>query len=136
MNKAFIIGRLTRDPERRTTGGGVSVTTFTVAVTRRMNRDEADYLNIVTWRGLADICGKHLSKGRKVAVLGEIQTRSYDGKDGKKRYMTEIIADEVEFIDSAPPKSEEDRAAARQAEDLNKQGTMHVAVDEDEELPF
>ena len=98
MNKAFIVGRLTRPPEARTTPNGVSVTTFTVAVTRRMNREEADFLTIVTWRGLADNCAKYLVQGQQVAVVGEIRTRSYEAKDGSRRYVTEIQADDVEFL--------------------------------------
>ena len=98
MNKVFIIGRLTRDPEHRTTPNGISVTTFSVAVTRRMKRDEADFLNVVAWRGLADTCAKYLIKGQQVAVAGELRTRSYDAKDGTKRYVTEIQADDVEFL--------------------------------------
>ena len=95
MNKAFIVGRLTRPPEARTTSSGVSVTTFTVAVTRRNNREEADFLNIVTWRGLADNCAKYLVQGQQVAVVGEIRTRSYEANDGSRRYITEMQADDV-----------------------------------------
>lgn len=98
MNKVFIVGRLTRQPEARTTQNGVSVTRFTVAVTRRTNREEADFLNVITWRGLADICAKYLVQGQQVAVVGEIRTRSYDANDGTKRYVTEIQADDVEFL--------------------------------------
>ena len=100
MNKAFIIGNLTRDPELRTTASGLSVCQFTVAVGRSFSKekDEADFIPVVTWRGLADNCGKYLTKGSKVAVGGRIQTRSYDDKDGNRRYVTEIIADDVEFL--------------------------------------
>ena len=99
MNKAFIIGNLTREPELRTTGSGISVCTFTVAVARRMSKnDETDFIPVVTWRGLADNCAKYLVKGQKVAVCGSIQTRSYDAEDGTKRYITEIIAEDVEFL--------------------------------------
>ena len=101
MNKAIIIGNLTRDPEKKVTPDGVSVTNFTVAVSRNGNREKADFLPVVTWRTLADNCAKYLAKGRKVAVIGEIQTRSYTTNDGSKRHVTEIIANEVEFI-SAP----------------------------------
>lgn len=109
MNKVFIVGRLTRDPEHRTTPNGISVTTFSVAVTRRMNREESDFLNVVAWRGLADNCAKYLVKGQQVAVCGELRTRSYDAKDGTKRYVTEIQADDVEFL--AKPKGAENREA-------------------------
>lgn len=97
MNKCFIIGNLARDPEARVTTNGTSVTTFTVAV-RRFKRGETDYLNVVTWRGLADNCARYLVKGQKVAVCGEIQTRNYEGRDGQRRYVTEIVADDVEFL--------------------------------------
>ena len=98
MNKVFIVGRLTRDPEHRTTPNGVSVTTLGVAVTRRMNREEADFFNVVAWRGLADNCAKYLVKGQQIAVVGELRTRSYEAKDGTKRYVTEIQADDIEFL--------------------------------------
>lgn len=98
MNKAFIVGRLTKAPEARTTQSGISVTTFTVAVNRRMNREETDFLNIVTWRGLADNCAKYLVQGQQVAVCGEIRTRNYEAQDGTRRYVTEIQADDVEFL--------------------------------------
>lgn len=107
MNKVFIVGRLTRDPEHRTTPNGISVTTFTVAVTRRTNREESDFLNVVVWRGLAESCAKYLVKGQQAAVCGELRTRSYDAKDGSRRYVTEILAEDVEFL--AKPKGAERR---------------------------
>ncbi|HOV68698.1 MAG TPA: single-stranded DNA-binding protein [Clostridia bacterium] len=101
MNRVFLIGRLTRDPELRSTASGVSVCTFTLAVNRRFaNTDgkrEADFIPIVTWRGLADNCAKYLRKGSQAAICGVLQTRSYD-KDGQKRYVTEVVADDVEFL--------------------------------------
>ena len=104
MNRCILIGRLTKDPELRTTSSGISVTTFTVAVDRSFGKDkETDFIPVVTWRGLADNCAKFLSKGKKVAVSGRIQTRSYETQNGDKRYVTEIIADDVEFL---TPKSE------------------------------
>ena len=108
MNKAILVGNLTRDPELRATASGISVCTFTVAVNRRVSRDaqaqgqrDADFIPIVTWRGLADNCARYLAKGRKVAVIGSIQTRSYDAQDGSKRYVTEVVADDVEFLTPA-----------------------------------
>ncbi len=104
MNKVILIGNLTRDPEARTTPSGVAVTTFTIAVNRRFTNQqgvrEADFINIVAWRQTAELCARYLSKGRKVAVEGSIQTRSYDAQDGTKRYVTEVVADNVEFIGS------------------------------------
>ena len=104
MNKAILIGNLANDPESRTTASGISQCTFRLAVQRRFANAqgvrEADFLTIVCWRQTADFCSRYLSKGRKVAVEGSIQTRSYDAQDGTKRYVTEIIADNVEFVGS------------------------------------
>lgn len=106
MNKAVIIGNLTNEPDMRATSSGISVCTFTVAVNRRVSRDtqgqkETDFIPIVTWRGLADNCFKYLHKGSKAAVTGSIQTRSYETQEGSKRYVTEVVADEVEFLSTA-----------------------------------
>ncbi len=99
MNRAILIGNLTKDPELRTTPQGISVCTFTVAVNRGFgDKKDVDYIPIVTWRGLADNCGRFLAKGRKVGVSGRIQTRSYDANNGERRYVTEIVADDVEFL--------------------------------------
>ena len=129
MNKAIIIGRLTKEPESKTTPNGISVTTFSVAVPRKMNREETDFLNVVAWRSLADLCAKYLVKGQQVAVIGEIRTRTYEAKDGTKRYVTEIQAYEVEFL--AKPK--EGRTEIYKFED--EAGLTPVETDLDE-LPF
>jgi single-strand DNA-binding protein len=102
MNKAIIIGRLTRDPEMRTTASGVNSTSFTVAVSRNYANQngerETDFINCVAWRKQAENISKYCTKGTQVAVEGRIQTRSYDAQDGTKRYVTEIIADNVTFL--------------------------------------
>ncbi len=104
MNKAILVGNLTRVPEMRTTKNGVSTCTFTIAVNRphtnQQGQREADFIPVVTWRGMAESCAKNLRQGSKVGVVGTIQTRSYDAQDGSKRYVTEVIADEVEFLTS------------------------------------
>ena len=106
MNKAILIGNLANDPETRTTQSGIAQCTFRLAVQRRFANQqgvrEADFLTIVCWRQTAELCARYLSKGRKVAVEGSIQVRSYDAQDGSKRYVTEILADNVEFCDSRP----------------------------------
>ena len=106
MNKAILVGNLTRDPETRTTPSGVSCTTFTVACQRRFANQqgvrEADFINCVAWRQTADFVARYFTKGSRIGVEGTIQTRSYDAQDGSKRYVTEIIADNVEFCDSRP----------------------------------
>ena len=104
MNRAIIIGRLTKDPEMRTTSSGIASTTFTVAVSRPFTSQngerEADFLNCVAWRKQAENIAKYCTKGSQVAVEGRIQTRTYDAQDGSKRYVTEIIADNVTFLGS------------------------------------
>ena len=104
MNKAILIGRLTRDPElRTTTNTGVSVCTFTLAVDRRRSKDQerqADFIPVVVWREQGENCAKYLRKGSQAGVSGTIQTRSYDAQDGTKRYVTEVVADEVQFLGS------------------------------------
>ena len=104
MNKAILIGNLTGDPETMTTSSGITKCNFTVAVQRRFANAqgvrEADFIPVVCWRQTAELCSRYLSKGRKVAVEGSIQTRSYDAQDGTKRYVTEIVADSVEFLGS------------------------------------
>lgn len=98
-NRVILIGRLTRDPELRYTPNGVAVCKFNLAVQRRFNRDEADFVDIVAWRGLGENCAKYISKGSLVAIEGRLQIRSYEGQDGQKRRATEVIADEVQFLD-------------------------------------
>ena len=104
MNKAILIGNLASDPETRTTQSGISQCSFRLAVQRRFANAqgvrEADFIPVVCWRQTAELCSRYLSKGRKVAVEGSIQTRSYDAQDGTKRYVTEVVADNVEFIGS------------------------------------
>ncbi|MDR1917631.1 MAG: single-stranded DNA-binding protein [Christensenellaceae bacterium] len=104
MNKVILIGNLTKDPELNTVGtDGISVCRFSIAVNRRFtakdgNR-EVDFFNITAWRGLGENCAKFIKKGSKVGVSGEIRFRNYEDKDGNKRIATDIIADEVEFLD-------------------------------------
>jgi single-strand DNA-binding protein len=104
MNKVILIGNLANDPEAFTTQSGISRSTFRLAVQRRFANAqgvrEADFLTIVAWRATADFCNRYLCKGRKIAVEGSIQVRSYDAQDGSKRYITEIIADSVESLGS------------------------------------
>ena len=102
LNKVVLIGRLTKDPELRYTASGIAVARFTLAVDRGFkNQDgerEADFIPITVWRTQAENCAKHLQKGRLVAVVGRIQTGSYD-KDGQRVYTTDVVADEVRFLE-------------------------------------
>ena len=103
MNKAILMGRLTRDPEMRTTPQGTSVCSFSIAVNRRFSREgqqQADFINCVAWRQQAEFICKYFSKGSMIAVVGSIQTRTWDGQDGKKQYATEVVVDEAHFTGS------------------------------------
>ena len=101
MNKAFLVGNLTRDPELSTIPNGTAVCKFSIAVNRRFSNQEGtretDFFNIIVWRALGENCAKYLKKGSKVGIVGRIQIREYE-QDGVKKYFTEIIADEVEFL--------------------------------------
>lgn len=105
LNRVILIGRLTRDPELRYTPSGVAVTQFTLAVdrpfTNQQGEREADFINIVTWRQLAETCANYLRKGRLTAVEGRIQVRNYDNNEGRRVYVTEVVADNVRFLESA-----------------------------------
>jgi len=104
LNRVILIGRLTRDPELRYTPAGVAVTQFTLAVDRPFTTGqgerEADFIPIVTWRQLAETCANYLRKGRLTAVEGRIQVRNYENNEGKRVYVTEVIADNVRFLES------------------------------------
>ena len=105
FNQAIIIGNLARDPELRTVPSGQSVATFAVATNRGWQdkngeqQEAADFHNVVAWGKLAELADQYLSKGRKVMIVGRLQTRSWEGDDGKKNYRTEIVANEVNFLD-------------------------------------
>lgn len=105
MNKVILMGRLTRDPEvRYTQTNNTLVSSFSLAVNRRFVRQgeerQADFINVVAWSKLGEFCSKYFKKGQQVGVIGRIQTRSWDDQDGKKRYTTEVIAEEAYFADS------------------------------------
>ena len=106
LNKVMLIGNLGTDPEMRYTANGSAVTTFRIAVSRSFageegRREETEWFSIVTWNKLAELLGQHLQKGRKVYVEGRLATRSWDGPDGQKRYRTEVVANQVLFLDRA-----------------------------------
>ncbi|WP_340701378.1 single-stranded DNA-binding protein [Brevibacillus borstelensis] len=102
MNKVILIGHLARDPEMRYTPNAIAVTTFTLAVNRPKSKDgmeqQPDWINCVVWQKTAENCANYLRKGSKVLVEGRIQTRSFDDKEGKKRYVTEVVGENVQFL--------------------------------------
>lgn len=132
MNKAILVGRLTRDPELKSTANGTNVCSFSVAVNRRYKNAEgnydADFINCTAWRQTAEFVSKYFTKGRMIGVVGSIQTRNYDDKDGKKVYVTEVAADEVYFVES---KGDNNNNTAPGA-DVND----FAPIDDTDELPF
>lgn len=104
MNKVILVGNLTKDPELTTTQSGTDVAIFTIAVQRKFKNAndeyESDFINCVAWRSSAEFIHKYFNKGNKIGVVGRIQTRSYDVEDGTKRYVTEVVVEECEFVQS------------------------------------
>lgn len=124
--KVFGKGTLTRDPELKQTTSGKSVTTLSVACNRRIHRDQTDYFDVVVWGTLAENCAKYLKKGRSVNVIGDLQTRTWEDKNGQKRKVTEIFADEVEFLASGK----------REDNDMTEVSTGTDPFGGDDDLPF
>ena len=129
MNNVILIGNLTKPPELRSTQSGTAVCTFSIAVNRRYKGQDGkavtDFFNIVAWRQLGELCEKYLDKGRKVCVVGELQNRSYEDKEGIKRTVTEVIANNIEFL---TPKGD------TKADTPESAG--FTEVEDDGELPF
>ena len=133
LNQCIFIGNLTRDPELRRTQSGVSCANFSIAVNRRPAQDgtrAADYINIVAWRQLAELCVQYLHKGSKIAVCSHCQTRNYE-KDGHKVYVTEFVADSIQFL---TPRNDQQQSANVGYDD-NGQSAEFTEVEEDS-LPF
>lgn len=134
MNKAILIGRLTKDPEKRTTQQGTSVASFSIACQKRVKNAQgtydADFIDCVAWRATADFISKYFKKGDRIGVMGSIQTRSYEDKDGNKRYATEVNVEEAEFVESKAQK------AAPTAEDIFGNELDDFMPAEDNDLPF
>ena len=132
MNRVYLIGNLTRDPELASTTSGVSVCRFSLAVQRRFSNAEgereADFFNVVVWRAQGENCHKYLKKGSKCAVIGSLQNRSYDANDGTKRTITEIVADEVEFLTT--------KAADGSERQPDKKEVAELEPIDDDSLPF
>ena len=109
MNKAILMGRCTADPELRTTANGVSVATFSLAVNRRFRNAQgeydADFINCVAWRNTAEFIAKYFTKGKQIAVVGSIQTRKYEDRQGNKRTATEVVVDEAHFCGESKTES-------------------------------
>ena len=132
MIKVILSGRLVRDPELRYTQTGKAVASFILAVNRRFSHNQeqtADFIPIVVWDKLAEVCSKHLFKGSQVLIEGRMQVRNYEAQDGSKRYVTEVIAQELEFMGSKPT-ALESKPLSPQAQNFGQE------VHPDEEIPF
>ncbi len=136
LNQCIVMGRLTRDPEIRTTPSGTNVATFTVACERDYKGQDgekaADFIEIVAWRNTADFVGKYFSKGRMAVIKGRLETRSYEDKNGVKRKIAEIIADSVYFGDSKPAGEANQQPAQMQQNAFSQMGT----AEDIPEIPF
>ena len=135
MNVCHLIGNLANDPEARTTQSGLMQCSFRLAVQRRFKgadgQRETDFINIVAWRQTAELCAKYLAKGRKVAVTGSLQMRSYQAQDGQKRTVAEVVADNVEFLTSAREVAEQAQSAPQNAHQMG-----FTEVEDTDDLPF
>jgi single-strand binding protein len=145
MNKVILLGRLVRDPELKNTTTGKTVTRFSLAVDRRFkNKDgqkEADFVPIVVWGKQAEFAGQYLSKGSQIGVSGRLQVRSYDAQDGQRRYVTEVVADEINFINTGKKDSNSNNANTQQSSDNTNVSVMGLDEDfhlmaDDDDIPF
>lgn len=137
MNCVFMVGRLTRDPELRfIAGSGKAVANFAIAVDRPFAKEKvADFFNVVVWGKTAENVANYLAKGRQVAVKGYLQSRSYEDKAGQKRYITEIVADTVEFIDRGEKREKSsDSGLDSYGEDYSTDGFQ--SIEDDDDIPF
>lgn len=143
VNKVIIVGRLGTDPEVRTVGSGSTVTRLSVATSENWvdkeghKQERTEWHKIVVWGRLAEICGKHLSKGRQVYIEGRLQTRSWEDQQGQKRYATEIVANTVQFLGGASERAEGASQRSSGADDYGHQDFgPEPSFDSAEEIPF
>ena len=143
VNKVILVGNLGKDPELRYTSSGTAVATFSLATSERYKdkngdqQEKTEWHNVVAWRNLAEICGKYLHKGKQVYIEGRIQTRSYDDRDGNKRYMTEIVADQMQMLGSRG--GDEGGSRGRQGDDFDQRQEPQVqepSFNPDDDIPF
>ena len=143
MNKVILMGRLTKDVEMRQTPNGIAVARFAIAVNRRFKNAngeyDVDFINCIAWRKTGEFISRYFQKGSRIAVVGSIQTRSWDGNDGKKQYATEVIVDEVYFTGSKAESSTGGNTDLSDSglDDLNSQyGEDFATIGDEEDLPF
>ena len=136
LNRTILIGRLTRDPDMKYTPAGLAVTQFTLACDRPVaagKEKEADFIPIVTWRQLAENCANYLKKGRLCAVEGRIQTRNYENNEGRRIYITEVVADNVRFLERGEQQSQESSKPESSRDPFDDGKPIDISEDD---LPF
>lgn len=131
VNQSFIGGRLTADPDLKATTDGIPICTFTIATARKAKRDKTDFIPCVAWRSMAEHISRYFRKGSSIFIRGNIQTRSWEDEDGKKRYATEVVIEETSFVDSKSEAQEIQGAATPSFDSLD--GFIPI---QDDELPF
>ena len=141
FNKVILVGNLTADPELKQTQTGISVTSFTVAVSRPFSKNaaegqpQADFINVVAWRNTAEFVTKFFTKGRSILICGRLQTRSWTDQNGQKRYATEVVADEAQFVDRKP-EGAGTAAAAPAPYGASPKDVAFEEMSADDDLPF
>lgn len=141
LNRVILIGRLTKDPELRYTQSGTAVATFTLAVDRRVTNQqgerETDFIPVVVWSKQAELCAQYLNKGRQTAVEGRLQVRNYENNEGRRVYVTEVVAENVQFLGSGQGTGEIGRGAAPSSRNENPFADDQRPIDiSDDDLPF
>lgn len=140
MNKVFLIGRLVRDPELRYTSSNIPVASFSLAVNRNFTNQsgerEADFINIVVWRKQAENCKNYINQGSQVAIDGRLQTRSYEDQTGQKRYVTEVVADNVQFLDTKASRQQKDGSSEINPYNIDKKEEKATDMSDIPEDPF
>ncbi len=142
INKAILVGNLGKDPELRYTANGTAVCTFPLATSERykdrdgQQQEKTEWHNIVAWRQLAEICGKFLAKGKQVYIEGKIQNRSYDDRDGNKRYITEIVADQMQMLGRVGDEGGQPRREPAMSEKASDNSPDEVQFNPDDDIPF
>lgn len=140
VNKVILVGNLGKDPELRYTPSGTAVCTFSLATTERFKnkqgeqQDRTEWHNIVVWAGLAEICGKYLTKGKQIYLEGRLQYRSYDDRDGNKRYITEVVANEMQMLGRAGDQPDSGRSSS--SSDDFSQAPPEPQFNPDDDIPF
>ncbi|MGE4282848.1 MAG: single-stranded DNA-binding protein [Clostridia bacterium] len=140
LNKVILMGRLVKDPELRYTASNVAVCSFTVAVDKNFvkqgEQKQADFVQVVTWRNTAEFVSKYFTKGRMIVVVGSLQTRTWDDQEGKRRYVTEVVADETYFADSKRDSDDSNKLNAGFGKNSFADVDGFTPIDSDDDLPF